>query len=131
VLAARGVQDTWDADDAYERGGMGGTASQEAAVREAMRALLLDHMKQMKLQLLEKTAGSMGDNMKRMVAEHEQLLMELAFSSKRGEEVALLNQKLVQVRGKQCAGWGQGRALTAAAHTHSHSHTCTHTPSPM
>jgi hypothetical protein len=102
-----------------------------AADRESLRVLMLEHVKEMKRGLLEKSAESMGDNIKRMVAEHEQLLAELAFSSKRGEEVALLNQKLVQVRGKQCAGWGQGRALTAAAHTHSHSHTCTHTPSPM
>ena len=72
-----------------------------AADRESLRALMLDHVKEMKKGLLEKTAESMGDNMKRMVAEHEQLLMELAFSSKRGEEVALLNQKLVLV----CARW--------------------------
>jgi hypothetical protein len=42
VLAARGVQDTWDADDALERGGMSGTESQEAALREAMRALVAE-----------------------------------------------------------------------------------------
>jgi hypothetical protein len=75
-----------------------------AADRESLRVLMLEHVKEMKRGLLEKSAESMGDNIKRMVAEHEQLLAELAFSSKRGEEVALLNQKLVQVRGKPHAG---------------------------
>lgn len=82
-----------------------------AADREELRTLMLGHVKEMKRGLLERTAESMGDNMKRMVAEHEQLLMELAFSSKKAEEVALLNQKLVLVR----AVGGEGAAPLAAA----------------
>lgn len=96
-----------------------------AADRESLRVLMLDHVKEMKRGLLERTAESMGDNMKRMVAEHEQLLMELAFSSKRGEEVALLNQRLVLVRGT--GGWPPGAWAVAVGkpsphplHTHTH-----------
>ena len=78
-----------------------------AADRESMRALLLDHMKQMKLELLEKTAGSMGDNMKRMVAEHEQLISELSFSSKKGEEFMTVNARLQEVSSSS-SGTGNG-----------------------
>jgi len=69
-----------------------------AADRESMRALLLEHVKDMKRGLLEKTANSMSDNIKRMVSEHEQLLNELAFSSKFGEDLITINTRLKDVR---------------------------------
>jgi hypothetical protein len=55
------------------------------ADRETLRVLLLNQMRDFKRSLLERTAGNLDDAMKRMIAEHEQLLEELAYSSKRVE----------------------------------------------
>jgi hypothetical protein len=72
------------------------------ADREALRVLLLNQMRDFKRSLLERTAGNLDDAMKRMIAEHEQLLEELAYSSKRVEELVADNEKLMQVRGGDC-----------------------------
>ena len=69
------------------------------ADREALRVLLLNQMRDFKRSLLERTAGNLDDAMKRMIAEHEQLLEELAYSSKRVEDLVKENERLVQVRG--------------------------------
>ena len=79
-----------------------------AADREALRVLLLNQMREFKRSLLERTAGNLDDAMKRMIAEHEQLLEELSYSSRRSEELVVENGKLLQVRMRGCkkGGWG-------------------------
>jgi hypothetical protein len=68
------------------------------ADREALRQLLLNHLREAKHGLLAKTASALDDTSKRICSEQEQLMEELAYTCKRAEDLAAENATLIKVR---------------------------------
>jgi hypothetical protein len=69
-----------------------------AADREGTRALMMGHLLEAKRALAAGAAANLDAASRRIVAEHDQLLDELAFTSGRAEVLLLATQKLEGVR---------------------------------